>query len=89
MRRFRPRRGAAKALSYDLGDEGRAIFDDVVRWKGTRQDEGLAVDPSEAGYRWRECSRMQPGAVPKTHGSLIEDAKSRLRKKPGSGPDSP
>jgi AAA domain/RepB DNA-primase from phage plasmid len=67
--------GAAKALSYDLGDEGRAIFDEVVCWKGERQDEGLAVDSSEAEYRWRECSRLRSGVEPKTHGSLIDEAK--------------
>jgi hypothetical protein len=66
---------AAKALSFDLGDAGRAIFDEVVCWRGARPDEGLPVDAGEAEYRWRDCSRLRAGAAPVTHGSLIEDAK--------------
>jgi Family of unknown function (DUF5906) len=67
---------AAKALSYDLGDQGRAIFEEIVCWKGKREDEGTAVDPREAEYRWRECSRMSPRAKPITHGSIIKEAKT-------------
>jgi hypothetical protein len=66
---------AAKALSYDLGDAGRTIWEEVVCWKGTRADEGTAVDTGEADYRWHDCSRLREGAAPITHGSLIDDAK--------------
>jgi RecA-family ATPase len=65
---------AAKALSYDLGDAGRPIWEEVVCWKGTRADEGTAVDTGEADYRWQDCSRLREGAAPVTHGSLIKDA---------------
>jgi hypothetical protein len=65
---------AAKALSYDLGDAGRPIWEEVVCWKGTRADEGTAVDTGEADYRWHDCSRLREGMKPVTHGSLIKEA---------------
>lgn len=67
---------AAKALSFDLGDEGRKIWEEVVCWNGTRgDDEGEAVTPNEAAARWRDCSGLRPGVKPVSHGTLIEDAK--------------
>jgi hypothetical protein len=67
---------AAKALSYDLGDEGRKIWEDVVCWKGTRDDGGEPVDATEADERWADCSSLREGARPITHGTLIEDART-------------
>lgn len=66
---------AAKALSADLGDEGRKIWEDVVCWDGSREDEGEPVTAAEADIRWRDCSSLKVGTKPVTHGSLIEEAK--------------
>jgi P4 family phage/plasmid primase-like protien len=66
---------AAKALSHDLGGEGRKLWEEVVCWKGGREGEGAAVTTEEAEARWRDCSQLKPGTRPKTHGTLIDDAK--------------
>jgi len=66
---------AAKALSYDLGDEGRKIWEDIICWRGARSDEGEPVDATEADERWADCSSLREGARPITHGTLIDDAR--------------
>jgi hypothetical protein len=65
---------AAKACSYDLGEEvGRPLFEKYVCWNGERDDEGAIATAEEVDERWYDCSSLKPGANPITFGSIIDD----------------
>jgi hypothetical protein len=66
---------AAKALAYDLSDEGFKIWQDVVCWKGARENEGAQVTDKEMSRRWKDCSGIRVGTRPITHGTLIAEAR--------------
>jgi len=67
---------AAKACSYDLGEEaGRPIWERVVCWQGKREDEGESASDEEKENRWKDCSSLKPGVKAVTFGSLVDDAR--------------
>jgi hypothetical protein len=60
---------AAKALSYDLGDEdGRKIFEEVVCWRGERQDEGMPTSADGLSKATRPPSDPRPVRTTGVHG---------------------
>jgi putative DNA primase/helicase len=69
---------AAKALSYDLGDVGRDIWERVVCWQGDREDEGIPVSQDESDERWKDCSKLPTGVKPLTLGTFKDDVHKAL-----------
>lgn len=69
---------AAKALSYDLGDVGRSIWERIVCWYGQRDGEGAPVDQAELDRRWKDCSSLKGNVAPVTLGSIKDDVRREL-----------
>jgi putative DNA primase/helicase len=69
---------AAKALSYDLGDVGRDIWERIVCWQGEREGDGIPATQDEKDIRWKDCSSLKPGANPLTLGTFKDDVHKAL-----------